>query len=499
MTKALRQKIVTLVRGEEGVALVVTLALFMFLYISCAGVYTVGKAVKERIILQNAVDAAAYSAAVVQADYLSRIATINKAMAWTYNELVCCQMNWIAYQFISKSDGDYKKDAITAEWIGTDDTTESLAIRLAKGGIMDRPNEGAFAGWLGVNELEFWKQQIKRYQGQLEEMSKAVSALRDNLKTDARSAAENVLRANLPECRLGELTRYKVLINEPKDKWLVEMDADAEDIFVQFAGASNANYDESNWFELQRSGSSFLRQYKGLESHWKFIPKGGGAYKYNAVDARDSGSDLPEAFADVFARPFILNENYFAHKDKDGNDQPAAGAITVAIAKKNENPWLGLVGDLTGFYSAFGHADKNDWTFAIASAQAGYRSNPDNSNPDNNKEPRAYSLDGEAFIGTANNLSITDWDAVYVPVRNVAFPEDGAAFTIWFTQNTRNDEWEKLVADADKKYINEPLEGIRFYDLNDEALPRMHNNVGANKTLKWNGDGIHDFLDLMYH
>ena len=80
----LRDKFLHLGRGEDGAALVVTLAIFFLMYLGCMGVYAISMAVKERIHLQNAVDAAAYSAAVVQADTLSRIATINRAMSWTY-------------------------------------------------------------------------------------------------------------------------------------------------------------------------------------------------------------------------------------------------------------------------------------------------------------------------------------------------------------------------------------------------------------------------------
>ena len=80
----LRDKMLHLGSDEDGAALVVTLAMFFLMYLGCMGVYAMSMAVKDRIHLQNACDAAAYSAAVVQADTLSRIATINRAMSWTY-------------------------------------------------------------------------------------------------------------------------------------------------------------------------------------------------------------------------------------------------------------------------------------------------------------------------------------------------------------------------------------------------------------------------------
>lgn len=97
-------------RGEEGVAFVATLALFMFMYVVCIGVYAVGTQVKERIQLQNACDAAAYSAAVVQADTLSRIATINRAMAWTYVQMTRRQMDCIVARWLQRSRDIYYED-----------------------------------------------------------------------------------------------------------------------------------------------------------------------------------------------------------------------------------------------------------------------------------------------------------------------------------------------------------------------------------------------------
>ena len=119
MRRILRDKLVELVRGEEGVALVVTLAVFFFMYLIIAGIYTVGTQVRERIHLQNACDAAAYSAAVVQADTLARIATINRAMSWTYVQMTRRQMDYITYRWIEHSLEHWKADQRTAnEWVG---------------------------------------------------------------------------------------------------------------------------------------------------------------------------------------------------------------------------------------------------------------------------------------------------------------------------------------------------------------------------------------------
>ena len=99
-------------REERGVAFVVTLGAFMFMYMLCCGVYAVGDTVRQKIELQNATDAASYSAAVIQADTLSRIATINRAMAWTYVQMSRRQLDFITDKWLERTlqvwDADFR-------------------------------------------------------------------------------------------------------------------------------------------------------------------------------------------------------------------------------------------------------------------------------------------------------------------------------------------------------------------------------------------------------
>lgn len=110
MLRILRDKFVRLGKDEDGAVLIVTLALFMFMYLSCAGVFSMGRLAKVRIHLQNACDAAAYSAAVVQADTLSRIATINRAMAWTYVSMTRRQMDVVTYRWLEETAKHWRDD-----------------------------------------------------------------------------------------------------------------------------------------------------------------------------------------------------------------------------------------------------------------------------------------------------------------------------------------------------------------------------------------------------
>ena len=101
---------VRLARDESGVALMLTLAVFLLLFVVCAGVFTIGETIREKMELQNICDSAAYSAAVVQADGLSRMAMINRAMSWTYVQLTNAQLDYITYRWMARVRDHFKED-----------------------------------------------------------------------------------------------------------------------------------------------------------------------------------------------------------------------------------------------------------------------------------------------------------------------------------------------------------------------------------------------------
>ncbi|UKI29860.1 MAG: pilus assembly protein TadG-related protein [Lentisphaeria bacterium] len=65
-------------------------------------IYACGETVRQRMELQNAADSAAYSAALVQADTISRVAVINKAMAWNYVMMTRRQMDHIVDAWLAR-------------------------------------------------------------------------------------------------------------------------------------------------------------------------------------------------------------------------------------------------------------------------------------------------------------------------------------------------------------------------------------------------------------
>ncbi len=97
-------------REESGVALMLTLSVFLLLYVVCSGIYSIGETVRQKIELQNACDSAAYSAAVVEADGLSRMAMINRAMSWTYVLCTNMQIDYITYRWLELVRDRFKQD-----------------------------------------------------------------------------------------------------------------------------------------------------------------------------------------------------------------------------------------------------------------------------------------------------------------------------------------------------------------------------------------------------
>ena len=90
----LNEKFRKLGSGSEGFAMGLTLLVWPLMLIMVSGVFVTGESVLRKVQLQNAVDASAYAGAQVQADTLSRIAMINRMMAWTYIQANKMEMDY---------------------------------------------------------------------------------------------------------------------------------------------------------------------------------------------------------------------------------------------------------------------------------------------------------------------------------------------------------------------------------------------------------------------
>lgn len=209
-------------RDDGGAVFVVTLALFFLMYLVCCGVYAISTAVRERIQLQNACDAAAYSAAVVQADTISRIATINRAMAWTYVQMTRRQMDYIVLKWLTHTVDHYKEDMNRAikfnrsgspcalhqlpksGWfIGSKPNMNFLQILLNQ-----KTNESIFAletatvsdGSLGFG---IFSRSIRLDKSAISDMNVAEQRLAESLRSKIDAVVRNVVNADVPERMQG--------------------------------------------------------------------------------------------------------------------------------------------------------------------------------------------------------------------------------------------------------------------------------------------------------
>lgn len=112
---AIWKRITGLRQDCQGFVVMSTLAIFLFLFVLCASIYAVGETIHQRIKIQNACDAAAYSAAVVQADGLSRMAVVNRAMAWSYVQMTNRQMDYITYRWLKLTCKRFQEDKENAK------------------------------------------------------------------------------------------------------------------------------------------------------------------------------------------------------------------------------------------------------------------------------------------------------------------------------------------------------------------------------------------------
>ncbi len=474
MLRTLRNKVIRLGRDEEGAALVVTLAVFMFMWLVCIGVFAVGTAVKTRTHLQNACDAAAYSAAVVQADTLSRIATINRAMSWAYVQMTRRQMDYIVYKWLEKTSQKYAADESMTKSLHL--AHSSLAIcpwrRLVPnvGWYIGSGRQLRFVDLNGSHNVsidrvrnalgDFSLNWIRRQEASFYDENKGmlnISGLRNQIVDDKTAiarmnSAEDELLRKLPERVNGivdeviyaNIKEFPAAVNERHKVWcrndftrILGPDAWEEDVFIGFVrnGDGLRRYRNAGltfetgyntWFPLGGGASSaegFVRNYvqrpSCLKASWDWWWQGWQCYsdQYGHHCVRGKrGEGRSAVLGRDAADPQFYGQTAcprVLRKSYFGEK----GTISVGISVDNTNPWadvLGYAGNvLGGIYSAFNPFITD--TVVFASAKAGYKYL--------GKDPssREYRIDWDE--GNQEwNLCQSDWDAVLIPVRMAKSP-----------------------------------------------------------------------------
>jgi len=260
-------------REETGAALVITLAMFLLMYLGIMGVFAVSTAMKERIHLQNACDAAAYSAAVVQADTLSRIATINRAMSWTYVQMTRRQMDYIVLRWLTHTIEHY-------------DIDQKGASAYNKEGVLHDPCNGHGSiciGWfIGTNprridtayRMRLNGLDIGSYFGVDSMPGSEVTSFLNLGSTPLRGEVENVLKGYKTSAVYNEI-RNSGLFSNPtggdynisNDKSLEALKNEALDISLNepLSNVETADSIRMMWSQLNRVNNKYKGHGNGIE------------------------------------------------------------------------------------------------------------------------------------------------------------------------------------------------------------------------------------------
>lgn len=442
MKRILIQRIRELVCGESGVACAFTVTVSLIIFLLGFAIYACGETVRQRIELQNAADSAAYSAALVQADTISRVAVINKAMAWNYVMMTRRQMDHIVDAWLGR---------VLEMWESSRSATFNFqnicACHPRIEGINWRVGTAPGGGGGDVvhqlirlnNSQDVWISSIvaarlahsaKNPVALLESLRKCIDSMNqaekeliDGMKERVENAVEFAVNANV------DLTENDRKVREQREiDWTIYDLRDASEYFEllkedesrflsfgDFSGTGTEIYGAGadNWL-IGKNSSGFQRNYvqapNALTAVWftynqiwfHSVACTFGGVVVNPVPAVTGEMARDAYFTGQEARPRVLKKNYFE----------ADGAIVVGVSRPLNNPFAFVFDgrEQTGIYSAFEVGGGGQTMWSVAGARAGYRLSEWAEGEYRNRGP----------IQNKYNLCVTDWDAMFLPLREKA-------------------------------------------------------------------------------
>jgi len=381
--QAARQSFVRLGKEESGAAFLVTLAVFMFMFLLCSGVYAIGDMVRQRIELQNAADAASYSAAVIQADTISRVATINRAMAWTYLQLTRRQMDHIVDKWVEltktrmQEDRDKMKDFwhVYGQCDGTHDSgpkgstywcglysidklfdmNSDMAIAIPNNIDTVIPIFRALfiahlmgqrgSGNLLCDMLPILKPQILCDKANILAMNIALIDTIRQLPGKIEEVVPNVLKANLPErlVNAGDFQYYLYQNKTPLSNFMfLNNKKEDERRFLAFAGPHYDSEVRKTFNKKQDNGGQVGSGSKaGGINHW-FV-RHNGTRRANSSDVGIQRAYLfgPEGNSSAYQdKPGFFVEPSCKNNDEDNDSSPNKTSALVTEWHWSATKWL---------------------------------------------------------------------------------------------------------------------------------------------------------------
>ncbi|MFA5203830.1 MAG: Tad domain-containing protein [Lentisphaeria bacterium] len=437
-------------RDEGGVVLALSVVVFMMLFLLAFSAYAVGEIIRERVELQNAADSAAYSGAMVQADHLSRIAAINRAMAWTYVMLDQMTMDYIVDKWLEKVVNQWDIDdwkAMLHNQIGMCNfgrptyyfngtmgmdkyvrlnQSQTVSISSIRSHRMMAAAPGGSRSW-GSN-YNTLRSHIIQAKANIEAMNAAEDDLISQTENRIRKMVASAVRQNIAETDNdkdagGADIEHHLEITPPR-QWFRKLRNNEQDETQFLAHADFYDGPDSTfgagtgvWMVRSDGGEGLQRKYRqgarSLIAEWNWwstkwvIVEGAcvpAPFFRISGDGKVRGQDVQDSqFTMARAKPHVLEETFFLRD----------GTLAVGVKRRLNNPFFYIFGSLAEegmfrFFHPSPDGPRDMW--GVAAAIAGYQSP---------NEPGAghYEITYEDVpVRKLWNLKTSDWDAELVPL-----------------------------------------------------------------------------------
>ena len=455
MLEAANRAAVRLWKDESGVVLAITVIVFLTLFLMACSVYAIGEAVRQRTELQNGADAGAYSAAVVQADTLSRVAAVNRAMSWTYVQMVRMEMDYIVDKWLWLTLQRWDIDNLEMQLFNAPSTCNSGQPWYGTG-------KGVFIGnsashkrillnkhqFTTTDEIKSARQsaaaqgksytalapKIDQCRDQINAMNDKEKELIRKLPNRVKKTVEGVLKDNAKDtwndgfAGGGRIAYALKQEEQPLDNTFRVLEQKEEEDFLRHSdyipeeGSSAKDVfgnGTDDWFvkQYKSGGPGLQRQYKRghriLISEWDWCSsvweEVEGACVLIAQTSASSSvkGDDPEIYdANYYiterAQPQVLKEAFFAKGD----------SLVVGLTRRLSNPFqFTAVGGDAGIMTPFTVNGGRRQMWTVSAAIAGYNPKP------RSEAQGKYEVTYEDNSGDKLwNLKTSDWDAELLPL-----------------------------------------------------------------------------------
>jgi hypothetical protein len=480
MIQALNKGALRLWKDESGVVLALTIIVFLSIFVMALAVYAVGDTVRLRVEVQNAADAAAYSGAIVQADCNSRVAALNRAMSWTYVQMVRMEMDYIVDKWLYWTLKDFERDEKLMEMINSASTCNKGSYYYGTGYGVSIPNPmgqtfvlPCIRDRIRLNKNHIEKKSdiekartaaenagksytalatpIDKCRKNIDDMNEKEEELINKLPKRIKKTVETILKGNISDTWNDQFAggggimyalrqeedplkkNFRILKGKDEDDFLRHSD------YIPKAGNTapevfGPGSEKSEWFVLKGDGLQrhYVQRDKMLIAEWNWfssvwaevdgacvgavVASGGSSVKGN-----DPRVINPERYTTTaLAKPQVLQDKFFAK----------GGSLIVGVTRKVNNPFQFMAegGDL-GIIRPFTLDSGNRYMWTATAAIAGY-----NPKPPQDCQGK-YEVTYEDNSGDKLwNLKTSDWDAELIPLHRA------------WAKGTAGRKWDKATA-----------------------------------------------------